>query len=276
MKPPGDRDVPTAEFGDPQRHEHLDRAEHQRGDGDEGGRGEHRAGQRPPRHLAQRLSLRRFGFGQARRRRRQRQRDPQHRAEDRAGPDLGGDRADDRPGQRAGDGGSQRRADHRAAALRRSAGDQPGQRAGPGERPRHPLHETGQVEQHDVVGEAEGEAGEAEQQQAGDHRAARPHAGGDETGGERGEQGAGRVGRCEDSRLRLAQAEFRHVVRQQRRDRRVERDVEEDHRRSQNQQPAHSHLSNHPELFLLHAFSSINRQVASTYRLTPPEGWQSG
>ena len=40
----GDHDVSAAEFVDAQRHQHLDRAEHQRGHGDERRRGEDRAG----------------------------------------------------------------------------------------------------------------------------------------------------------------------------------------------------------------------------------------
>ena len=70
-------------------------------------------------------------------------------------------------------------------------------------------------------------------------RAPRADPAGDEAGRQRGQQRARRVGGGEDPGLGLAQPELVDVVRQQRRDRREEGDVEEDHRRGEQEQPAH-------------------------------------
>ena len=98
------------------------------------------------------------------------------------------------------------------------------------------------VEQRDVLGKAEDEAGEAEQQQPGDDRPLRPDPAGDEAGRQRAQQRPRRVGGGEDPGFGLAQSELVDVLRQQGRDRRKEGDVEEDHRRGQDEQPAHPRI----------------------------------
>ena len=135
--------------------------------------------------------------------------DDQDRAEDQLGADRARQSAQRRPEQGAGDRGAQRRADHRAAFLLRRRGDQPGQRPGPDQRPGAALDEAGRVEQDDVVDEAEGEAGDAEQQQAGDDRAPRADPAGDEARRQRGDQRAGGVGGGEDPGLRPCSARAR-------------------------------------------------------------------
>ena len=66
-----------------------------------------------------------------------------------------------------------------AALLLGGAEDDPGEGAGPGHRAGRSLAEAGDVEQRDLIGEAEGEAGEAEHGQPGDRGAPRPDARGD-------------------------------------------------------------------------------------------------
>ncbi len=239
----GDQPVAAAERVDPQRHQHLDRAEHHRGDGDEGGRLEHRPAdqrrQRPRPGPA--LRARRLPAGA---RRRSRARTVITRTELKTisvpiepaiAPSAGPSRA---PATAV----PKRGADHRAAIFLRRGRDQPGQRAGPDQRPGDPLDEAGAVEQEDLVGESEDEAGAAEQEQPHDHGALRPHPAGDEARRQRAQQRSRRIGGGEDPRLRLGQAEFVYVLRQQRRDRGEEGDVEEDHRRREEEQPAHPRI----------------------------------
>ena len=97
------------------------------------------------------------------------------------------------------------------------------------------------------MGETEGDAGDAEQEQPGDHCAARPEPGSHQPRRQREDQGAGRVGRREHARLRLAQPEVGDVIGQQRRDCREEDDVEEDHRRGEYEQSTHCRQYNHLE-----------------------------
>ena len=158
----------AAERVDPQRHQHLDRAEHHRGHGDERRRAL-RTGRlsivattsRRPWRSGTRASGRREAAKASARV----MTSTEPKTE--LGPDRGRHRAERRAQQGAGDRGAQRRADHRAAALLRRGGDQPGQRPGPDQRPGDALDEAGRVEQDDLVDEAEDEAGDAEQQQAG-------------------------------------------------------------------------------------------------------------
>jgi hypothetical protein len=66
-----------------------------------------------------------------------------------------------------------------------------------------------------------------------DDAAPRTDPAGEETGRQRGDQGAGGVGRREDPGFGLAEPQLVDVVRQQRRHGGKESDVEEDHRRGQ-------------------------------------------
>ena len=66
MNPPAISAVAAAELVDPQRHQHLDRAEHHRGNGDEGGRLEDRAADQGRHHFAQALALGRSRLRQPR------------------------------------------------------------------------------------------------------------------------------------------------------------------------------------------------------------------
>ena len=200
----GDQRVAAAERVDPQRHQHLDRAEHQRGDGDEGGRGQDRAAERSsrrPRAGPARSGARPRAGG--RRRRRAPAATPSTDAEDELGADCGRERPERRAEQGAGDGASPARCRSPSRAAPAGAvGDQPGQRAGPDQRAGDALGEAGGVEQGDLVGEAEGEAGEAEQQQAADDACGAARSGlATQPGRQRGEQGAGRVGGGEDPGL---------------------------------------------------------------------------
>ena len=78
MKPAAISVVAAAEVVDPQRHQHLDRAEHHRGDRDERGRDQDRAAEDRLDDLAQALALGRPRLGQARGEEGERDRD--HRA----------------------------------------------------------------------------------------------------------------------------------------------------------------------------------------------------
>ena len=105
--------------------------------------------------------------------------DDEHRAEDRLGADRRPASApSDRAEQRAGDRGAERGADHRAALLlggslvisQVSAPDQISA-------PATPWTKRAASSSRDLLAEAEDEAGAAEQQQAGDHRAPRARPG---------------------------------------------------------------------------------------------------
>ena len=131
-----DRDRAEAELVEPQRPEHAERPEEQRGEDDEPDRELDAAVAQRPRQHRERLRL-----AAAARRRRERPRgDPERRdrdgAERRAGARDGGDAAEHRPEERAGDGGRERLPDQRAAAAGRRRGDEPRQRACPRERAR--------------------------------------------------------------------------------------------------------------------------------------------
>ena len=177
-KPPAITRVAAAEVVDPQWDQHLDRAEHQRGDRDEGGRRQHRPGDDRRRGLGEAsASPGRADSGVRQTSTANAGGDPEHGAEDDLGADLGGKGAQRRADQGAGDGGAERGADHRAAALGRRSGDQPGQRPRPDQGAGDALDEARGVEQHDALAEAEDDAGDPEQRQAGEHRAPRARPG---------------------------------------------------------------------------------------------------
>ncbi len=131
--------------------------------------------------------------------------------------------------------------------------DQPRDGAGPGERPRHALHEARCVEQDDVPPEAERQARRPEQQEARDKGASRTDTGRHEARRQRGDQRARGVGGRQHAGRRLREPEVVHVRGQQRCDRRVEHDVEEDDGGADEEQPAHLSIlpgprsSNRPE-----------------------------
>ena len=109
-----------------------------------------------------------------------------------------------------------------------------------------------------MLAEAEGEAGQAEKGEAAEHGRPRPDPRHEHPGRECRDQRPSRVGPLEHARLSLTQVELGDVVREQRSDRRVERDVEEDHRRGEDEQPAHPPIQ------------------SPTLTRPTPEGWQSG
>src|SRR5262249_55419333 len=128
----------------------------------------------------------------------------------------------------------------------------------PDHRARGSLAEPGGVEEDDRVTEPEDQAGDPEQAEAADHRPPRPDPRREDPRRQGHGQRPRRGGALEDPGFRTAEVEFGDVMRKQRSDRRVERDVEENHRRGEDEQPSH-HSIQSPTLTRL-----------------PPEGWQSG
>ncbi len=168
------------------------------------------------------------------------------RAEDDFGADRGGERAEHRPEQRPRDRRPQRAADHLAAFVLGVAVDQPGERAGPDQRAGDALDEPRPVERPGRLEEAEEQRGDGEDEEPADHRAARAEAAGDVAAGEREGEGPGGVGGGEDPGLRGAQTEVVLVGREQRRDGREEGEVEEDHRRGEQEDATHGTIQSAP------------------------------
>ena len=232
-----------AELVEPQRREHVERAEHQPDEHDQPHPG------RDPR-LAQRgehASGSCGGGPTARTCRRAQRPHQQARApptRDAAEHDLRAERhrggAEHRAAERADDRRRHRRADQLAAALARRGADQPADRARPRRRPAEPLDEAGDVEDDDAVREGERERGR-DQQSRGRRTTVGAHAEprGQPAAGQRAEERPGRVRRREDPGAGLAEAELLGVGRQQRDDRREEDRVEEDDRRGEEEEAAH-------------------------------------
>jgi len=147
--------------------------------------------------------------------------------ERRRDPDRVGERAHRRARERTGDRRAHRSADHLPAPLaRRGAGD-PGHRPGPRRRSAHALHEARRVEHRDRIGEGEGDAGSHHQAQSQQHGCAHSGPRREVAAGYGADERAGRIGGNEHSGGRFGQAELILEARQQRRDRRVERCVDE-------------------------------------------------
>ena len=106
--------------------------------------------------------------------------------------------------------------------------------------PPMPWTKRASVEQDDVPGEREGQAGDPEQRQSGEQRGLDAPACGQPAARERAGEGAGRIGGGEHAGRRLRQVELVRVVGQQRRDGGEEHGVHQHHRSHEKKQPPHA------------------------------------
>jgi hypothetical protein len=115
--------------------------------------------------------------GRGERPRREGRGDAEHGAEDDGARRGLGHRADHGTEERPADGRTERGPDDRPAAVGRRVGHEPGQPARPGAGAADALEEARDVQQHDVLRQAEDEARDAEEREAEDDRRPRPHPG---------------------------------------------------------------------------------------------------
>ena len=266
----GDHAVAAAEGVDPQRHQHLDRAEHHRGHGDE----ERGVEDRPAQHRRRRP---RAGPGarapapraSARRRRRGRAVIDQHRAEDQLGPDRGGEprpapgpsRAPATAVPSAVPITEPRRSSGAAVISQVSAPDQISAPATPWVK-RVASSRTISWTKPKTRLETPSSSRPA------DHRPPRPDPAGDEARRQRGEQGPRRVGRrrgsppgpCSDRARRRSPAAAARSPRRRRRRRRSS--------------PRRAGAAGACPIQSMQATLSAAGPLA--FACTPPEGWQSG
>ena len=107
------------------------------------------------------------------------------------------------------DSGAERGPDQLATALARGRDREPGESAGPGGRAREALDEPREAERPGPFRGGEGEAGDGEQDEAGDDRALRPAARRCEPAGDPAEQRAGAEGGRRAARRRSSRARTR-------------------------------------------------------------------
>ena len=171
-------------------------------------------------------------------------------AGERGGDDAdGGERDADADGFRHGaehgaedgaeDRGAERGPDQLAAALARGRDREPGERAGPGGRAREALDEPRETERPGPFRGREREAGDREQDEAGDDGALRAPARGGEAAGDAAEERAGAEGGDEQPGARLRKPELVRVAGNQRRERPEQHRVHEHDDGDENQKPTH-------------------------------------
>ena len=156
-----------------------------------------------------------------------------------ADADRFGDGAEHGAEDGAEDRGAERGPDQLAAPLARRRDGQPGERAGPGRRAREALDEPGEAERPGPFGGREREAGDGEEDEAGDDRALRPPARGGEPAGDPAEQRAGAEGGDEQPGAGLREPELVRVAGNQRRERPEQHRVHEHDNGDENQKPTH-------------------------------------
>ena len=142
-------------------------------------------------------------------------------------------------GQDPGDRGGHRRPDHLASSLARRRPHHPCERPGPRERAADTLEKSARVEQGDVPAKCEADAGDAHQGQSDQHGPSWPYPSRQHASGERSDQRPCRVRAGKDARRALGEAELLGEAGKQRHDRREEHRVDEDDSGRQHQESSH-------------------------------------